>query len=411
MSFLTKLICLFLAISFSFRMHSAIAFGVCLSIGVILICFEKRLILVNWFKHLPENNLLIPIIFFLSTFTISCLISVNQLRSFSVLLYLCLFIVFSFIIFQNFKTNPKELLLLSNFLFISICFCVLFVLFFNILTGEIFKIIQGKKKLVEMIRFKGFVNILTILVLLLPLLEKKIGHKNSYLSTLPIIFIIPIIITSNCNSAILGIFAGAFFVISFKILVSLKIKQNKILSLFLLTTILVSILTNNFSENHKRNKIEDYKFLISTNFVDAHRQIIWGFSLNKFKENLIFGIGPDTSNFIEGSQEQIGHELTGTMHFIPSHPHNFFIELLLETGLMGTASFILLIFFINYNIFKIVNKKKFSYIIFFNGYFWGASLVNFSFWNAWWQVSYFFILAIISSILYAENLEKSQDVK
>ena len=94
------------------------------------------------------------------------------------------------------------------------------------------------------------------------------------------------------------------------------------------------------------------------------------------------------------------------MHYIPSHPHNFFIELLLETGVVGTLSFIFLIFSINYFIFKRIITKDFSYVIFFNGYFWGASLVNFSFWNAWWQVSYFFILAIISSILYSKKIKK-----
>ena len=36
-------------------------------------------------------------------------------------------------------------------------------------------------------------------------------------------------------------------------------------------------------------------------------------------------------------------------------------------------------------------------LIFFNGYFWGSSLVNFSFWLGWWQGSYFFILSLIAT--------------
>ena len=42
----------------------------------------------------------------------------------------------------------------------------------------------------------------------------------------------------------------------------------------------------------------------------------------------------DSSNFIEGSQKIIGHELTGNMPFIPSHPHNFLLELILEVGIL-----------------------------------------------------------------------------
>ena len=70
--------------------------------------------------------------------------------------------------------------------------------------------------------------------------------------------------------------------------------------------------------------------------IDTHRQFIWGFSFNKFKSNPLLGYGPDTSNFINESQRIIGHETTGDMTFIPSHPHNFFIEILLEIGILGT---------------------------------------------------------------------------
>ena len=78
---------------------------------------------------------------------------------------------------------------------------------------------------------------------------------------------------------------------------------------------------------------------IPTELIDTHRQYIWGFSLNKFFNKPLLGYGPDTSNFIEGSQEIIGSNYTGTMPYIPSHPHNFIIEILLDTGLIGLLSF------------------------------------------------------------------------
>ena len=42
-----------------------------------------------------------------------------------------------------------------------------------------------------------------------------------------------------------------------------------------------------------------------------------------FMKNQFFFYGPDTSNFIKDGQRVIGSEFTGTMKFIPSHPHNF----------------------------------------------------------------------------------------
>jgi O-antigen ligase len=88
------------------------------------------------------------------------------------------------------------------------------------------------------------------------------------------------------------------------------------------------------------------------------------------------------------------------MNFIPSHPHNFFIELLLETGLAGTLSFLIFIIILNYKILKTANSYQKNFLIFFNGYFWGASLVNFSYWQAWWQCSYFLILSFITAHIF-----------
>ena len=96
------------------------------------------------------------------------------------------------------------------------------------------------------------------------------------------------------------------------------------------------------------------------------------------------------------------------MKFIPSHPHNFVIELLLETGLIGTISFIMFIIMLNYKIFNKANHRQKKFFNFFNGYFWGASLVNFSFWQAWWQSSYFFLLFLMA-IKIIEFSNKGQD--
>ena len=79
---------------------------------------------------------------------------------------------------------------------------------------------------------------------------------------------------------------------------------------------------------------------------------LFGVKFSKIIEKPFTGHGPDSSNFIDGSQKKINHELTGTMPFIPSHPHNFFfIELLLDTGVFGTLFFLPFIFFLNLKFF------------------------------------------------------------
>jgi len=188
-----------------------------------------------------------------------------------------------------------------------------------------------------------------------------------------------------------------------------KIKLFKKTTFFSLITIFVLFSfknLNNLPTKFDVQSIENFEFKIPTHLIDHHRQFIWEFSLTKFKNNPLLGYGPDTSNFINDSQKIIGHKTTGNMTFIPSHPHNFFIEILLELGILGTISFMFFILFVNYEILKNSNNREKFYLIFFNGYFWGASLVNFSFWLGWWQGSYFLILSLIATKIFLNKNKK-----
>ena len=250
----------------------------------------------------------------------------------------------------------------------------------------------------EIKRFKGYLNILTILIIILPFIKKTKMNLVAYLVLIPNLWL------SNCNSAILGVLI-ALIALSFFYIYQ-NIFRFKILfyALIFIAVTLSSKILLNLPENLDEESIKTQKFIVPTFLVDAHRQYIWSFSLKKISEKPLLGYGPDTSNFIEGSQEVIGSKYTGTMPYIPSHPHNFLLEIILDTGITGLVGFIIFIFYYNFQIFrKSDDNGKFLLILFFF-YFWGSSLVNFSFWLGWWQVSYFFITALISSI----NLSKNQ---
>tara|TARA_B100000900_G_C20544376_1_gene701891 strand:+ start:65 stop:739 length:675 start_codon:yes stop_codon:yes gene_type:complete len=211
---------------------------------------------------------------------------------------------------------------------------------------------------------------------------------------------------TGSSAPVLGLISGGFLSLIFYMIRN-SLKRNIASFSFLL--ILVFIISSSsffFSkqlpQRFDSTSIENFEHKIPINIIDIHRQFIWGFSINKFKDRYLFGYGPDTSNFIEGSQVEIGLEnqiySTGDMNFIPSHPHNFIIELLLETGIIGIILFLLFLIILNIHIFKINRSTKSRvFIVFFNSYFWGSSLVNFSFWLGWWQASFFFILALLAA--------------
>ena len=159
------------------------------------------------------------------------------------------------------------------------------------------------------------------------------------------------------------------------------------------------LLLNNLPKEFDQESIQNQEFKIPLKLIDAHRQYIWSFSIKNFLNRPVLGYGPDTSNFIEGSQKIINSKYTGTMPFIPSHPHNFILELLLDIGLLGFAGFLFFIIFYNLEIYKKIDLKgKYLLVLFF--LFLGFIFSELFFLLGWWQVSYYFITSLIFSFNY-----------
>jgi O-antigen ligase len=132
--------------------------------------------------------------------------------------------------------------------------------------------------------------------------------------------------------------------------------------------------------------------------LDFERQAIWGFVFNVFKENPLIGIGINTVNFIPGADNLI--PATNDTPIIPSHPHNWAVEILAETGLVGFIPFFLAVVYCFYRLCRLYRKSGslaiLAAIAAYGGY-WASGLFNFSYWSAWWQVSYLIIMAVCIS--------------
>lgn len=378
-----------IAFSYTFLIRNHVYFGIALGTGtLILVLLNTSVIRAELSKYNFK-----PFFFYIATLLISSLNSIIIGRSLEVLIYLLLIIIFSFFLYISICKNKFLKNRLLHYFVLSI--------FINLFIVTVYNVANWDTKFIdtsEIKRFKGYLNILTILIIILPFIKKTKMNLVAYLVLIPNLWL------SNCNSAILGVLI-ALIALSFFYIYQ-NIFRFKILfyALIFIAVTLSSKILLNLPENLDEESIKTQKFIVPTFLVDAHRQYIWSFSLKKISEKPLLGYGPDTSNFIEGSQEVIGSKYTGTMPYIPSHPHNFLLEIILDTGITGLVGFIIFIFYYNFQIFrKSDDNGKFLLILFFF-YFWGSSLVNFSFWLGWWQVSYFFITALISSI----NLSKNQ---
>ena len=120
-----------------------------------------------------------------------------------------------------------------------------------------------------------------------------------------------------------------------------------------------------------------------------HRLFIWKFTAEKAMEKQLFGWGFDASHNIPMDEEN------DMIYFnqykwnpLPLHPHNNFMQIWLEGGLVGLGLWVLLLVKMLFRIRKISKKDSdivwgsFAGACFMNYFF--ISMISFGLWQIWW---------------------------
>ncbi len=142
------------------------------------------------------------------------------------------------------------------------------------------------------------------------------------------------------------------------------------------------------------DEIEPDRLSIPTWLVDGHRQFIWAFTVKATRHHPVFGHGPNSINRIEGADRRLpGRNVV----ILPSHPHSWVYEIASETGLVGLAALCvgLLLLLRRLAVLALNGSRAGWTAVALFGAFWGSSLVNFSIWSAWWQLTFIVLLAIL----------------
>ncbi len=128
--------------------------------------------------------------------------------------------------------------------------------------------------------------------------------------------------------------------------------------------------------------------------IDLHRQAIWRFGASVVMDAPWFGHGINTSNFVAGAGTPIP-EVGSTI--MPSHPHNWILEVLIDTGFVGTATMVAALVMLLVTVTRAVENRAVPAALALFAAFWVSSLVNFSIWSAWWQCTFAILLAIAAA--------------
>ncbi|MEM7122359.1 MAG: O-antigen ligase family protein [Pseudomonadota bacterium] len=141
-----------------------------------------------------------------------------------------------------------------------------------------------------------------------------------------------------------------------------------------------------FATNERNNQIEAALDLPIW-LVDAHRQTIWDASLQRFTEAPIFGWGIDVIDKLPGANDIVPGS---GVEFIPSHPHNWAIEVLAETGVVGFAAMSVALIVLAVGGIRATRRDGApgATLLAVCAIFFLVSLISYSFWAFWWQATF-----------------------
>jgi O-antigen ligase len=333
---------------FPFITTKAIFFRILVTIGLV---FALWLYLLNPNTFPKKNYLFLAICLFFIANIVSTIFSVNPFRSFwgnaermeglwSLFFYLSYF----FLLLTLFQFNPQA----KKIIFYSILIVTTLISIIELRQAFILKEERPSATLGNP-TYIGFLNLLTIFLILYFYFEEKTFEKYFYVPLIALNFLS--LIASQTRGSILGLLVGIFVFVFFYLLLSKIETKKKILALGLFFIFLVSFFF--FLKTDIALQIPGIKRLSETlqNPVSVFpRFYAWKIFLHGFKEKPIFGWGPETMPIAFFSN--FDPRIFNYEQAIFDRPHNKFIEILVSTGVFGFISWLLIFLAFIYYVFK-----------------------------------------------------------
>jgi O-antigen ligase len=131
------------------------------------------------------------------------------------------------------------------------------------------------------------------------------------------------------------------YVLSLIFIITFYLKIKKALMLLIILFTFLSIL---YYKNIKFNQRFNEALLILNNFHESSYGRLYESSYNLFKKNIFFGVG--LKNYRVDCNKQVDPRPNSIHQLCSSHPHNLYLELLSETGLIGSLFFCVSFFYL-----------------------------------------------------------------
>jgi O-antigen ligase len=186
--------------------------------------------------------------------------------------------------------------------------------------------------------------------------------KYKFLYSLIYLFIFATVALTGERLSFIIFFAGSIIIF----FLNSSLKKFIFLKVFLIIFFIL-IYLNSSSFNAR---IKDFNNII-LNFYDSSYGRLWESGYLLYDKNKIFGVG--LKNYRVDCDNQIDPRPESIPQFCSSHPHNFFLEILSETGLVGFSIFFIFFFYLIFYLKSRIrylksdlNFKKYSSLLYGN---------------------------------------------
>jgi O-antigen ligase len=190
----------------------------------------------------------------------------------------------------------------------------------------------------------------------------NINLKEKILYSLIYLFLFTTVALTGERLSFLIFFVSSIIIFIF----NTTLKKFLLLSMSLIVFLTI-IYFNSPSFN---SRVKDFNNILA-NFYDSSYGRLWESGYLLFDKNKIFGVG--LKNYRVDCDNQLDPRPESIPQFCSSHPHNFFLEILSETGLIGFSIFFIFFFYL---IFYLKNRirylkndlnfKKYSFLLYGN---------------------------------------------
>ena len=413
--------------------------GIVLGIStVLLFCYPKQEKMFSFVKKSFSSPLTITLIIMLVFWFTSSMLSIDPIRSLEKWLRTIILIIFSLFIYGRFAEEEHDRVIAIKTMVISTALVA--ILLGILMVGQK---LYYQQMILEVLNFGNWItwsrdsfslclfahcdlskykDFSQVLICLLPIIIFSLKAESKrfrwlILSSIP--FIIWIALYTETKSAALGAICGIIFLAIWLLIKKIKEKYAPTLILLLLTSLVFStisfikLLPQDVELKNSPNGKREYN--MPFNIIGEHRQIIWSFSYDRFLQRPWLGFGPDVSGDIPGAKETVkgwhpskyekenpnwteNQRNFWNQEYIPSHPHSWLFELMVETGFLGLVVFLITLFHFFYTVFQKSLSRMALSLILLNGIYWSIGLVSFSFWSARWQIVYLLLTALLLSV-------------